>query len=113
MNQAMHFDVIGWHNTYVDLPSRQTKVPVTNKDLISCSADEKRVISPEALQNELELAMQSTSNGRCFVRPSGTEDYVRIYAEAETQEGADSLALACVRAINNHVGIIGEVPATF
>lgn len=30
--------------------------------------------------------------GRAFVRPSGTEDVVRVYAEADTQEAADELA---------------------
>ena len=30
--------------------------------------------------------------GRSFVRPSGTEDCVRVYAEAETKEAADQLA---------------------
>jgi phosphoacetylglucosamine mutase len=30
--------------------------------------------------------------GRAFVRPSGTEDIVRVYAEAETQDAANSLA---------------------
>lgn len=109
----MNFDINGWHNTYVDLPSRQTKVPVTNKDLITCSSDEMRVQSPQPLQDELEAAMMTTPQGRCFVRPSGTEDYVRVYAEAETQEGADSLALACIKAINNHVGVLGEVPVSF
>mmetsp|Transcript_8608 Transcript_8608/g.14591 ORF Transcript_8608/g.14591 Transcript_8608/m.14591 type:complete len:677 (+) Transcript_8608:68-2098(+) len=111
--QALNFDTLGWHNTYVDLPSRQTKVPVTNKDLITCSADEMRVVSPQPLQDELEEAMRAIPCGRCFVRPSGTEDYVRVYAEAETQEGADSLAFACIRAINNHVGVLGELPTSF
>ena len=32
------------------------------------------------------------SRGRSFVRPSGTEDCVRVYAEADTRENADSLA---------------------
>ena len=109
----MNLDILGWHETYSDLPSRQTKVPVTNKDLIACSGDEMRVVSPQPLQDELEGAMAATPRGRCFVRPSGTEDYVRVYAEAETQEGADSLALACIRAINNHVGVLGDMPSSF
>lgn len=37
--------------------------------------------------------------GRAFVRPSGTEDIVRVYAEAETQDEANILA----RAIAVHV----------
>lgn len=109
----MNLDIVGWHNTYADLPSRQTKVPVTNKDLITCTADEMRVETPQALQQELEAAMSATAQGRCFVRPSGTEDFVRVYAEAETQEGADRLAFACIHAINSHVGVLGEVPSTF
>ena len=40
----------------------------------------------------LNLLRESLSVGRCFVRPSGTEDVVRVYAEAETREQALSLA---------------------
>jgi len=29
--------------------------------------------------------MAAVARGRCFARPSGTEDVVRIYAEAATQ----------------------------
>lgn len=111
--QASSYDILGWHGTYMDLPSRQTKVPVANKDLIICSDDEKTVVSPRPLQEELNSSMNSISKGRCFVRPSGTEDFVRVYAEAETQQDADELALACVRAINNHVGVVGEIPNSF
>ena len=57
--------------------------------------------------------MAATPQGRCFVRPSGTEDYVRVYAEAADQSSADDLARACVRAINNHVGVLGELPLSF
>lgn len=43
-----------WHNMYSDYPSRQTKVPVTNKDLITCTADEMRAVEPAAMQKELD-----------------------------------------------------------
>lgn len=98
---------------YTDLPSRQTKVPAANKSLIICSEDETRVIQPPALQHDLDEAMKSIPSGRCFVRPSGTEDYVRIYAEAETQSDADRLALLCIQAIQTHIGITGDVPTSF
>lgn len=39
------------------------------------------------------------SAGRAFARPSGTEDVVRVYAEASTQEQADALAAAVARAV--------------
>jgi phosphomannomutase len=38
---------------------------------------------------------------RAFVRPSGTEDIVRVYSEAATQEAADALA-ARVAQVREH-----------
>lgn len=42
--------------------------------------------------------------GRCFIRPSGTEDVVRVYAEASTQEAADGLANSVVRLVEQYLG---------
>lgn len=98
---------------YTELNSRQTKVPSNNKGIIKCSEDETNVLHPSELQNDLNLHMSTIPFGRCFVRPSGTEDYIRIYAEAKTQEDADKLALLCIQAISTHVGITGETPQSF
>lgn len=97
-------DVTSWHKIYTDLPSKQLKVPVLNKSLVTCSEDETRVIAPQALQDELDVLMGEISLGRCFIRPSGTEDVVRVYAEGMTQDDADRLASGCVTAIKKHVG---------
>ena len=72
---------------YSDLPSRQIKVAVPDKSLLKCSEDEMRLVSPASVQNELDAAMGTINQGRCFLRPSGTEDVVRIYVEAEDVEG--------------------------
>lgn len=42
--------------------------------------------------------------GRCFIRPSGTEDVIRVYAEASTQEAADSLANSVARLVDQFLG---------
>ena len=81
-----------WAALFSDLPSRQLKQAVRNKAAIECSDDETRVLRPAALAAKLETAMSAVPLGRCFVRPSGTEDVVRVYAEAETQAAADELA---------------------
>jgi phosphoacetylglucosamine mutase len=44
-------------------------------------------------QVKLNGLMSATPNGRCFVRPSGTEDVVRIYAEANTQVYQESVGV--------------------
>jgi len=44
------------------------------------------------------------------VRPSGTEDVVRVYAEARSQAEADELALLTAQAAWTHAGGKGEMP---
>lgn len=44
------------------------------------------------------------SHGRCFVRPSGTEDVVRVYAEASTVEAAESLAKSVAQHVERILG---------
>lgn len=99
----MSLDLQQWHLMYTDLPSKQQKVSVPDKGAISCSEDETTVIRPVALQLDLVAAMSTVRQGRCFVRPSGTEDIVRIYAEAATQAEADVLAELAHAAILKHL----------
>ena len=44
------------------------------------------------LQEGIDAAVEKYDLGRSFVRPSGTEDVVRVYAEAGSKEHADALA---------------------
>ena len=48
--------------------------------------------------------------GRAFVRPSGTEDTVRVYAEAATQQAADHLALEVARQVYELAAGVGAPP---
>jgi phosphomannomutase len=75
---------------------------VSLKNRIVCNEDETRAIAPLGLQNALDEAMRRVENGRCFVRPSGTEDVVRVYAEASTTEGVGRLIELSVQAINQY-----------
>lgn len=52
------------------------------------------------------FALQNITISLIF-RPSGTEDIVRVYAEAETQEAADELAARVSRAVYERAGGIG------
>ena len=93
-----------WIRSYTDYPSRQLKLAVQNKSLITCSEDETTALSPPALPVALAAAAAKVKQGRCFVRPSGTEDVVRVYAEAADREAADALAQECIAAIKSALG---------
>jgi phosphoacetylglucosamine mutase len=73
--------------------------------------DETRVVTPAALQAAIDGLVAAVDSGRAFVRPSGTEDVVRVYAEAATAEAADKLALDVAKAAFVHAGGVGSEPA--
>jgi phosphoacetylglucosamine mutase len=75
-----------WMETYSDLPNLQLKVCVQDRNVITTANAERVCVTPEGLQAEIDKLVAKYSKGRSFVRASGTEDVVRVYAEAATQE---------------------------
>ena len=97
-----------WNGFYNDRPSRQLKVKVADRTVVKPQWDEMRLNEPEALQAKIDV-LAGAVGGRGFARPSGTEDVVRVYAEATTTAEADELALAMVKAIYELAGGVGEM----
>ncbi|KAJ2984513.1 hypothetical protein NUW54_g10482 [Trametes sanguinea] len=71
-----------WDSLYVDLPNRLSSWPAAKID---------------------EL-IRRYDGGRAFVRPSGTEDVVRVYAEATVRSQADELAFRVAGLVYDEVG---------
>ncbi|EDW78771.1 uncharacterized protein Dwil_GK12616 [Drosophila willistoni] len=86
------WDVKDWISTYTDLPNQQLKIKVQDRNVIATTDAERVCVKPEGLQIEINKAVSNYKRGRAFVRPSGTEDVVRVYAEANTKEDTVSLA---------------------
>ena len=107
---ALNMTVEQWDDLYEDLPSRQGKISIADRTLIKCTEDETRIVAPAALQSEIDQLVASAGpQARAFVRPSGTEDAARVYAEAATKEQANQLALDVARAAWKAVGKRGSV----
>jgi len=82
-----------WDGIYTDLPSRMLKAKVRDRTLVITTDAERKCIAPKGLQEKVDsLVAAAGAHARAFVRPSGTEDVVRVYAEAATQAKADELA---------------------
>ncbi|KAK1789508.1 hypothetical protein P4O66_015423 [Electrophorus voltai] len=100
----------GWDTLYTDLPNRQLRVKVADRQVIDTTDAERRVVMPAGLQDAIDTLVKKYKQARAFVRPSGTEDIVRVYAEADTQEGADGLAYEVSLAVYHLAGGTGEEP---
>ena len=110
--QHLEWSLEDWNsNLYKDLPSRQLKVKVKDRSIVKCNSNETKCISPETLQPALELAMKDIPGSRTFCRASGTENVVRIYAEAPTRVEADQLAIIAAALVHEHCDGVGPLPS--
>lgn len=82
----------------------QAKVRVADRSVVVTTDAERRVQSPLALQAAIDAAVAQFSSARAFVRPSGTEDVVRTYAEAATEDEAKALGKLVGQAVFDHAG---------
>lgn len=80
---------VEWDSLYADLPNRLVKVVVGDRNSFRTEDAERRLVSPPGLQSKIGELVRKYEGGRSFVRPSGTEDVVRVYAEAIVKAQAD------------------------
>ena len=73
------------------LPNRLVKVVVPDRSVFKTEDAERRLVSPAGLQARIDELVRKYESGRAFVRPSGTEDVVRVYAEARVRAQADGM----------------------
>ncbi|CAD1808058.1 Phosphoglucomutase/phosphomannomutase, alpha/beta/alpha domain I family protein [Candida parapsilosis] len=83
-----------WNKAYTDLPNKLIKVVVPDRTIFKTTNAERTLVEPEGLQNKIDDLVAKYPQGRSFVRASGTEDAVRVYAEAKTKEDVESLSKA-------------------
>lgn len=110
-NEESAWTLVDWNTQlYTDLPSRMLKVKVADRSVIVCNDNETECVQPSTVQPLLQATMAEYTKGRTFVRPSGTEDIVRIYAEASTREEADELATKAARVVFDTCQGVGPRP---
>nr|XP_002119184.1 phosphoacetylglucosamine mutase [Ciona intestinalis] len=108
--QDKGWSIRDWSCIYTELPNRQAKVKVADRTVIETTDAERKVTKPPALQPAIDKVVAEYPCGRSFVRPSGTEDVVRVYAESDTQENTDKLAKRVSLLVYELAGGVGEKP---
>jgi len=95
---------VEWDSLYADLPNRLVKVTVRDIHAFKTEDAERRLVSPPGLQEKVEEIVRRYDGGRSFVRPSGTENVVRVYAEAIFKPQADELAFRVAGLVYDETG---------
>ena len=107
---------------YDDLPYVSLKAVVPDRHIIKVSSTEQEVLEPEGkpptlchpsnlslgLQEQIEAVFKQYDNARCFVRPSGTEDLVRVFVQAANPDHLLLIGNEVVELVKNHPVIAGS-----
>nr|XP_019527389.2 LOW QUALITY PROTEIN: phosphoacetylglucosamine mutase [Aedes albopictus] len=99
-----------WLATYSDLPNVLMKIKVEDRNVITTTDAERICVTPAGVQDAIDEIVAKYNKGRSFVRPSGTEDVVRVYAEADTKENTLQLALDVANVVHDKAGGVGPRP---
>ncbi len=81
-----------WDGLYQDMPNRLVRIEVRDRTRFKAVDAERRLEEPPGVQEQIDALVAKYEHGRSFVRASGTEDAVRVYAEASSRSEADDLA---------------------
>lgn len=76
---------------YVDLKCKNDKVSIRDKSKLKMSYAEDVILQPKEIQDKLDAILLNYPNTRAFIRPSGTEDIVRLYTESNDSAVVDAL----------------------
>ena len=74
---------------YEENPARLYKIKVQDKGNFKTIEDESRLIEPAEVQADIDSLVSQVTEGKAFVRPSGTEDICRLYCEADSRGDGD------------------------
>jgi len=117
--QWKRWSLVDWATAYyTPLASVYLVERVSDRHQIVTSDYDQRVVEPPELQRSIDRIVASyrsaresvsanesaVAGARIVVRPSGTEDVVRVYAEAHTEADASSLARCVVNEIRRLLG---------
>lgn len=91
-----------WRNTYIDLPNRLVRVEVRDRSIFKAVDAERKLETPKGAQEEIDRLCQMYIKGRSFARASGTEDAVRVYAEAHSKIEAEKLATQVAEVVRKY-----------
>jgi len=96
--------VADWDRFYPEFPNRLVKVTVPDRRIFTTEDAERKLVTPVGLQKQIDAIVKCYRDGRGFVRPSGTEDVVRVYAEASKSADADELAYSLAGLVYDAAG---------
>lgn len=93
-----------WIYMYQDFPCKQLKL-YGDKSMFRTTDFGRKLIQPIGLQDKIDSIINNYSHSNCFVRPSGTENLLRLYVECKNETSINDLINETIQAISTYTDI--------
>lgn len=77
----LNMNTMEFCNLFTPRISREIKVHVNNKNIYVTSENQTELLEPIEIKDKIDKIIMNNQGLRAFVRPSGTEDILRLYVE--------------------------------
>ena len=84
--KIMNLSINDVYNFYEELPYKMVNVEVKDKNKFVTNEDDSKLLEPNDVKNKIDELVKKYEKCRVLIRPSGTEDCLRIYVETKTDE---------------------------
>ena len=88
--KSMNLSIKDVYDFYNEIPYKIVDIKMKYNKFIT-NEDDSKIIEPKNMQIIIDELSNKYANSKIYVRPTGTEDYLRVYAESETDDNCEKI----------------------
>ena len=88
--KSMNLSIKDVYDFYNEIPYKIVDIKMKYNKFIT-NEDDSKIIEPKNMQIIIDELSNKYANSKIYVRPTGTEDYLRVYVESETDDNCKKI----------------------
>ena len=88
--KSMNLSIKDVYDFYNEIPYKIVDIKMKYSKFIT-NEDDSKIIEPKNMQIIIDELSNKYANSKIYVRPTGTEDYLRVYVESETDDNCEKI----------------------
>ena len=88
--KSMNLSIKDVYDFYNEIPYKIVDIKMKYNKFIT-NEDDSKIIEPKNMQIIIDELSNKYANSKIYVRPTGTEDFLRVYVESETDDNCEKI----------------------
>ena len=88
--KSMNLSIKDVYDFYNEIPYKIVDIKMKYNKFIT-NEDDSKIIEPKNMQIIIDELSNKYANSKIYVRPTGTEDFLRVYVESETEDNCEKI----------------------